>query len=129
MSQDNFKQLHTWAEAVKNEFSAGYDLEGIQKIEAAIVSNRKGFTSLPESEQYYRASSFGAFIGHCLIQNFKGEWYETGGSIGVRLPDENIWVNPFHQVWKHAQQEGLPDSITSFYKITGNFQSLILAEE
>lgn len=121
MSQENFNSLYEWAEKARVEFAVAYDLDGLKKIEAEIVSSLDGFQSLAEKEKYWRVFSIGAFLGQCMVVNLNGEWFQTGDGIGIKLERQGIWTDPFGKVSKLFRKDGAAGSIVSFYEMTRDF--------
>ena len=88
-----------------------FDAEGVVHL-ANFIEAQRGV--LPTAERQGVIMALGCFLGHCLVQVYRGEW-GTGrdGTTGVGLAGR-FFFNPFHLV--DAQlNEGESASVAAFF--------------
>ena len=88
-----------------------FDAEGVAHL-ANFIEAQRG--ALPTAERQGVIMALGCFLGHCLVQVYRGEW-GTGrdGTTGVGLAGR-FFFNPFHLV--DAQlNEGESASVAAFF--------------
>ena len=88
-----------------------FDAEGVAHL-ANFIEAQRG--ALPAAERQGVIMALGCFLGHCLVQVYRGEW-GTGrdGTTGVGLAGR-FFFNPFHLV--DAQlNEGESASVAAFF--------------
>ena len=88
-----------------------FDAEGVAHL-ANFIKAQRG--ALPTAERQGVIMALGCFLGHCLVQVYRGEW-GTGrdGTTGVGLAGR-FFFNPFHLV--DAQlNEGESASVAAFF--------------
>ena len=70
-----------------------FDAEGVAHL-ANFIEAQRG--ALPTAERQGVVMALGCFLGHCLVQVYRGEW-GTGrdGTTGVGLAGR-FFFNPFH---------------------------------
>ena len=88
-----------------------FDAEGVAHL-ANFIDAQRG--ALPPAERQGVIMALGCFLGHCLVQVYRGEW-GTGrdGTTGVGLAGR-FFFNPFHLV--DAQlNEGESASVAAFF--------------
>lgn len=117
------------AEKTREKFGLQYNLAGVKKAEDIIVDLRNDFANLTEEDKDVWVESFGSFLGICMLVNYGGEWAKNQDTIGVKLKSSGYWANPFGKVWKQLQPGGEYDSITSFYEISENLDSITQAKD
>lgn len=100
------------AEQVRQQLKLkAFDAEGVAHL-ANFIEAQRG--KLPPAEREGVVMALGCFLGHCLVQVYRGEW-GTGrdGTTGVGLA-ERFFFNPFHLV--NAQlNEGESASVAAFF--------------
>jgi hypothetical protein len=100
------------AEQVRQQLKLkAFDAEGVAHL-ANFIQAQRGI--LPAAEREGVIMALGCFLGHCLVQVYRGEW-GTGrdGTTGVGLGGR-FFFNPFHLV--NAQlNEGESASVAAFF--------------
>ena len=100
------------AEQVRAQLNLkAFDAEGVAHL-ANFIEAQRG--ALPTAERQGVIMALGCFLGHCLVQVYRGEW-GTGrdGTTGVGLAGR-FFFNPFHLV--DAQlNEGESASVATFF--------------
>jgi hypothetical protein len=104
--------IQTAAEQVRQQLKLkAFDAEGVAHL-ANFIQAQRGV--LPAGEREGVVMALGCFLGHCLVQVYRGEW-GTGrdGTTGVGLGGR-FFFNPFHLV--NAQlNEGESASVAAFF--------------
>lgn len=113
----------TFAEQLRVDFDINYDLEGIQTIEHTINENRAHYEQKSEKERIQLACKIGFFIGVCMIKNYGGEWIEHEQGYGIKVNDYQAF--PINKAFKFISEDGMFDSISSFYEISGSLEAIM----
>jgi len=58
-----------------------------------------------------------------MAKNYNGTWVETEQGFCVKI--RSYTVSPITKVFKFISEDGMSDSISSFYDISGSFDSII----
>jgi len=125
MEEETIKYLDLIAERVRQIYAIDFNYDGVKVLEQEICNQRDDFKTWSESLQNTWVDSFAAFLGTCMIKNYGGHWAMYGNQIGVKLDDSGVFANPFSKVWKQFQPDGMFDSISSFYLIAKNFDTIV----
>ncbi len=115
------------AEKTRARLGLEYNTEGVKRVEQEIETLRTNFDNLSEEQKDIYVQSYGAFLGICMLVNYGGQWSKHNDTIGVKLKTSGYWANPFGKVWKQMQPGGEYDSITSFFEISKNIDSITTA--
>lgn len=106
--------LEALAEDVKNQFHLQYDEASVKFIEGFIERQRNRFEG---KELQGLVNALGSFIGACMIKNYGGQWQfdEEQEALCVAFSNGNK-AYPFTKIYKQLEN-GLEDSVYSFYTI------------
>ena len=121
------KHANNLAEITKKEFDVTYDLNGIQAIEEKVNNQREFYENQDEKEKRYLSYKIGSFIGVCMIKNYDGTWEKTEDGLGIKI--NNNVAFPIQKVFKFLNEDGVFDSISSFYEISGSLDKIIEKSE
>ena|ERR1051326_851901 len=90
-----------------------FDSDSVKWLDGFIERIRP---TLDESQIQGLSNSFGAFLGECIIANYRGSWRQSDdGNWGVFFDDKNV-VFPFAKAYKHLANGGA-DSVFGMYDI------------
>jgi len=123
VNSDLIKHANNFAEIVKKEYDIAYDLQGIKTIEERINSKRDHYENISEKEKRHHSYKIGSFIGVCMIKNYNGTWDESENGLGVKI--KNNVAFPIQKTFKFLSQDGIFDSISSFYEISGSLDKIL----
>ena len=127
MNSELIKHAYNFAELIKKEFNVSFDLDGIKNIEKRINNKRDYYETLTEKERRHYSYKIGSFIGVCMIKNFNGAWEESENGLGVKI--NNNVAFPIQKTFKFLSQDGIFDSISSFYEISGSLEKILEKSE
>lgn len=120
------KELEELAETVKNQLNLSYDVQSVRFIEEFIERQKSNF----DADQLKGiVNSIGSFLGVCIIKNYGGQWRldEETNSVCIAFDEKNK-VFPFAKTAKQFEN-GLDDSVHSFYTIIPIVFKLPLSSE
>ena len=56
-----------------------------------------------------------------MVKNYNAKWIEKDGRYGVSI--KSYFAFPFDKSWKFLQEDGISNSISSFYEISANLDN------
>ena len=127
VNRELIKQANNLAEITREEFNVGYDLSGIKTIEEKVNNERTFYENQTEKEKRRQSYKIGSYIGVCMIKNYNGTWEESENGLGIKI--NNNVAFPFQKVFKFLSEDGIFDSISSFYEISGSLDKILEKNE
>lgn len=104
------------------DVTLSYDEQSLEYLDGYILRNRNIIREKTGGKCTGSVNMIGSFLGECVIANYGGQWKQSAnGDWGVRFENNSI-AFPFTKVHKAFTEDGVSESIASFYKISKLFQ-------
>ena len=123
MTDELNKHTKNLAEIIRKKFSVDYNLNGIKKVEKYINEHREIYENKSEKDKRFDSYRFGSYLAFCMIKNYGGVWEEHEHGKGIRI-NNNI-VFPIQKTWKFLNKDGMLESLSSFYELSGIMDKII----